>query len=145
MTSSSERFALDPRLAEGSRPLLDWPLSHLRLKDDARFPWILLIPRRPDIVELTDLAQPDYDQLAAEIRTATALVLTEARPDKVNVATIGNLVPQLHVHVIGRFRSDAGWPRPVWCLPPGDPYAPDSMAALVERYATAAKAALPGL
>ena len=89
-------------------PVADWPLAQLRLKDDARFHWLLLVPRRADIVELTDLDEADYGQLTAEILSATRLVQEVARPDKTNVATLGNLVPQLHVHVIARFRQRSG-------------------------------------
>jgi diadenosine tetraphosphate (Ap4A) HIT family hydrolase len=133
-------FELDPRLADGSVAVLDWTLSHVRLKDDARFPWLLLIPRRPEVVEITDLDEIDYQQLMLEVRLATRLLIDVTQPDKTNVATIGNLVPQLHVHVISRFRSDPGWPRPVWCLEAGSTYRPDELVALANRFAEVARA-----
>ena len=132
-------FVLDPRLEQSSVPVADWPLAQLRLKDDARFHWLLLVPRRADIVELTDLDEADYGQLTAEILSATRLVQEVARPDKTNVATLGNLVPQLHVHVIARFRSDPAWPDPVWGHGSGPPYPPHTLAVLTERYAKAAR------
>jgi diadenosine tetraphosphate (Ap4A) HIT family hydrolase len=141
---SGAGFQLDPRLAAGSVPLGDWPLCTLRLKDDRRFPWLLLIPRRAGAVELTDLGPDDYAQLAAEIRAATALLIDVARPDKTNVATLGNAVPQLHVHVIARFRGDAAWPRPVWCVDEGPAYGKAERAAAIARYAEAAAARRPG-
>ena len=132
-------FVLDPRLEESSVPVADWPLAQLRLKDDARFHWLLLVPRRAGIVELTDLDEADYGQLTAEILSATRLVQEVAKPDKTNVATLGNLVPQLHVHVIARFRSDPAWPDPVWGHGSGPSYPPHTLAVLTERYAKAAR------
>jgi diadenosine tetraphosphate (Ap4A) HIT family hydrolase len=140
---SDQAFELDPRLAAGSIPLGDWPLCSVRLKDDRRFPWLLLVPRRAGAVELTDLGAGDYTQLAAEIRAATALVIDVARPDKTNVATLGNAVPQLHVHVIARFRGDAAWPRPVWCIDEGPAYGKADRAAVIARYTEAAAAHRP--
>ena len=131
-------WVLDPRLEESSVPVADWPLAQLRLKDDARFHWLLLIPRRAGVAELTDLDEADYGQLCAEILAATRLVQEVARPDKTNVATLGNVVPQMHVHVIARFRSDPAWPDPVWCHGGGPSYPPHTLAVLAERYAKAA-------
>ena len=95
----SDGFVLDPRLEAESVAVADWPLSTLRLRDDARFHWLLVVPRRVGLVELTDLDADAYAQLASEILAAVRLVQDIARPDKVNVAALGNLVPQLHVHV----------------------------------------------
>ena len=134
----AETYVLDPRIDATTVPVADWPLTTLRLKDDARFHWLLLIPRRPEIVELTDLIPADYDQLSAEILAATRLVQEIARPDKVNVATLGNVVPQLHVHVIARFTSDPAWPDPVWCHGAGPAFPPHALAMLAERYGKAA-------
>lgn len=131
-------FVLDPRLEESSVPVADWPLAQLRLKDDARFHWLLLIPRRAGVAELTDLDEADYGQLCAEILAATRLVQEIARPDKTNVATLGNVVPQMHVHIIARFRSDPAWPDPVWGHGAGPSYPPHTLAVLAERYAKAA-------
>jgi len=134
----ADTYVLDPRIDATTVPVADWPLTTLRLKDDARFHWLLLIPRRPEIVELTDLTPADYDQLSAEILAATRLVQEIARPDKVNVATLGNVVPQLHVHVIARFTSDPAWPDPVWCHGAGPAFPPHALAMLAERYGKAA-------
>ncbi|MFO1075106.1 MAG: HIT domain-containing protein [Geminicoccaceae bacterium] len=131
-------FLLDPRLEAGSVPVADWPLSTLRLKDDARFHWLLLVPRRAGLVELTDLDEDAYGQLTAEMLAASRLVQAIARPDKVNVATLGNVVAQLHVHVIGRHVSDPAWPDPVWCHGSGPAFPPHALAMLADRYAKAA-------
>jgi diadenosine tetraphosphate (Ap4A) HIT family hydrolase len=139
----SSGFELDPRLAAAGPAVTDWPLCQLRLRDDRRFPWLLLIPRRPGIVELTDLDAGGYRRLCVEVRTAVELVRELFRPDKTNVATLGNQVPQLHVHVIGRFRGDAAWPDPVWASGEAVPYAPDARDDVVARIAAAAAGRVP--
>lgn len=136
-------FVLDPRLAAAGPLVADWPLCQIRLRDDRRFPWLLLIPRRPGIVELTDLDEADYGRLCAEIRAAIGLARELFRPDKTNVATLGNQVPQLHVHVIARFRADPAWPDPVWASGPAQPYPPPELAAGVALIAAAARSRGP--
>jgi diadenosine tetraphosphate (Ap4A) HIT family hydrolase len=140
----SAAFALDPRLAAGSVPITDWPLSAVRLKDDARFHWLLLVPRRPALRELTDLEPADYATLCAEILAASRLVLEIAKPDKLNTAALGNLVGQLHLHVVGRRRDDPAWPDPIWCHGAGPALPPAELAGLVQRYAAAAARLRPG-
>ena len=136
--TDSEAFQLDSRLAQGSVPVADWPLCHVRLKDDRRFAWLVLMPRRPGLVELTDLTADDYRALCDETLLATRLVAEVARPDKTNVATIGNVVAQMHVHVVGRFHHDPLWPDPIWGRGEPQIYRPVELAAMVERYRTAA-------
>jgi diadenosine tetraphosphate (Ap4A) HIT family hydrolase len=128
-------FALDPRLAGDTRPVGDLPLCSVLLLDDARFPWFVLVPRRPGASELTDLGDEDAATLMGELRVATRMMLSLAQPDKVNVGALGNIVPQLHVHVVGRFRSDPAWPGPVWGHGTRQPYPDHAAAALVERAA----------
>jgi diadenosine tetraphosphate (Ap4A) HIT family hydrolase len=135
----ADEFVLDPRIEETSVPVADWPLSQVRLKDDARFHWLLLVPRRHGVVELTDLAADDYLQLNAEVLAADRLLQEVVRPDKINVAMLGNVVPQMHVHVVGRFASDPAWPDPIWCRGAGPTYPPHALAILAERYAKAAR------
>lgn len=137
-------FVLDPRLSAGSDPVVEWPLSHVRLKADRRFPWLLVVPRRPGIVEITDLEAADYMQLCGEIRAATRMLVALARPGKTNVATLGNSVAQLHVHIIGRWPGDAAWPGPVWCIPEGAPPAEAEHMAKLVRYRDAAPGFTPG-
>ena len=128
------------RLEQSSVPVADWPLAQLRLKDDARFHWLLLVPRRAGIVELTDLDEADYGQLTAEILTRRPGWCRKLPgPTRPMSPTLGNLVPQLHVHVIARFRSDPAWPDPVWGHGSGPPYPPHTLAVLAERYAKAAR------
>jgi diadenosine tetraphosphate (Ap4A) HIT family hydrolase len=103
--------------------------------DDARFPWFILVPRRAGASEVTDLSDEEAAQLMTEIRIATRVMLGLTRPDKVNVGALGNVVPQLHVHVVGRFRSDPAWPGPVWGHGSRAPYPAHAATALVERAA----------
>jgi diadenosine tetraphosphate (Ap4A) HIT family hydrolase len=139
----TDPFTLDPRLASDSLPLGSWPLCELRLMNDRRFPWLLLIPRRAGLVEVTDLADSDYGRLATEIRAATRLVIDLESPDKTNVATLGNMVSQLHVHVIGRFHGDPAWPRPVWCAEGARPYRRGELPGLLARWAAAVATRAP--
>ena len=82
--------------------------------DDATYPWLLLVPRRADAVEIVDLAVPDAARLTEEIAVASRALKHITRCDKLNVAAIGNVVPQLHVHLVARWKTDPLWPRPVW-------------------------------
>ena len=131
-------FAVDPAFAAGSVFAADWPLCHVRLQDDARFPWLILIPRIAGVTELEHLSAADRAVLMEETVRAGALVRalaqTEGRPiDKLNVGAIGNVTAQLHVHVIGRRHDDSLWPDPVWGRPGAVPSAPDALAARIER------------
>jgi diadenosine tetraphosphate (Ap4A) HIT family hydrolase len=128
-------FILAPRLAADTIPVGDLALSSVLLMDDARFPWFILVPRRSGASELTDLSDEEAAQLMTEIRIATRVMLELAKPDKVNVGALGNVVAQLHVHVVGRFRSDPAWPGPVWGHGSRTPYPAHAAKALVERAA----------
>jgi diadenosine tetraphosphate (Ap4A) HIT family hydrolase len=129
-------FTLDSRLAGDTLPIGDLALSSVLLLNDARFPWFVLVPRLPNVSELTDLSESDARQLMDEIRLATRVMQDLAKPDKVNIGALGNMVPQLHVHVIGRFRSDPAWPGPVWGYGTRTPYPDHAASALIERAAT---------
>lgn len=131
---------LHPQLAEDTVPVAELPLCEVRLMDDANHPWLVLVPRVADITEIIDLDPPQRSQLTAEIDIACRALKSLFKPDKLNVAALGNLVPQLHVHVIARYRDDIAWPRPVWGAANARPYPPE---ALVERVA-ALRALLPG-
>jgi diadenosine tetraphosphate (Ap4A) HIT family hydrolase len=126
-------FALDPRLSADTVHLGDLALSRVLLMDDARFPWLVLVPRRAEVSEITDLAEADSTALWQEIRLACGVMQSLAKPDKINVAALGNIVSQLHVHVIGRFRSDPAWPGPVWGFGTRTPYPLHARAQLIER------------
>lgn len=126
-------FALDPRLSADTVHLGDLALSRVLLMDDARFPWLILVPRRAEVSEITDLTEGDSAALWQEIRLACGVMQSLAKPDKINVAALGNIVSQLHVHVVGRFRSDPAWPGPVWGFGNRTPYPLHARAQLIER------------
>ena len=112
-------FAADPAFDAGSLAVTDWPLCQVRLQDDARFPWLILIPRVPGRVEIEDLSPEDLTRFLDEGLRAGALVrqmgeVLERPVDKLNLAALGNVTAQLHLHVIGRRRDDPVWPDPVW-------------------------------
>lgn len=134
-------FAPDPAFEAGSVFAADWTLCHVRLQDDARFPWLILIPRRPGAVEIDDLTPADRALLMEEIVRAGDLVRTLAlsldRPiDKLNVAALGNVTAQLHVHIVGRRRDDDLWPDPVWGRPGATPWPAGVRARLLEMIGT---------
>lgn len=108
-------FTLDPRLVKDTHFLLDAPLCRIGLMDDARFPWLILVPCVPLVREWPDLSSIQQVQLQVEINAA-ARALQHAFPqgEKLNIAALGNVVPQLHIHVILRHPGDAAWPKPVW-------------------------------
>ena len=115
-------FAADPAFEAGSVFAVDWPLCQVRLQDDARFPWLILLPRVEGAVELDDLTVQQRAALMEEVVRAGELirVLAQAagRPiDKLNTAALGNVTRQLHLHVVGRRRDDGLWPDPIWGRP----------------------------
>ncbi len=105
--------AIDPRLAEDTIPVARLQLSEVRLMDDSRFPWLVLIPAR-HATELFELSPLDRSSLMEEIATVSKALASIGLADKINVGSLGNIVPQLHVHVVGRRQGDAAWPGPVW-------------------------------
>lgn len=115
-------FTLSKRIEADSAFITDLDLCQLRLIDNVTFPWVVLIPRQDGIKETIDLSEEDQQQLMREIATVSKAMQAIYTPDKLNVAALGNMVPQLHVHVIARFEGDAVWPAPIWGHG-GDPYA----------------------
>jgi diadenosine tetraphosphate (Ap4A) HIT family hydrolase len=107
-------WSLHPQLERDTASFGDLPLCRVLVINDANFPWLLLVPRRPDIIEITDLNEVEQAQLMTEITRVSRALKESTQCDKLNVAALGNMVPQLHVHIIARFRSDAAWPKPVW-------------------------------
>ena len=128
-------FQLDARLESCTLPLGDLLLCRVRLMNDARFPWLLLMPRKPDLREFIDLAAPERAILMEEIAAASLALKEATGAEKLNVAALGNGVPQLHVHVVARFAADAAWPNPVWGKGSAEPYAPEAAEALGARLA----------
>ena len=130
-------FRLHERLAADTTVVADWGLSRVLLMEDARFPWLILVPRRAGLVELHDLKHAEGLVLIEEIRRASSGLKAITGAAKINVGALGNLVPQLHVHVVARQPGDAAWPGPVWGQGSAVPYAPDARRALLEKLATA--------
>lgn len=130
-------FALDPRLAADTVALGRLPLSRLLLMNDARYPWLILVPMRGGMRELFDLEAADRALLIEEAagvgRVLAAAGAAGRAADKINIAALGNIVAQLHVHVIARFAGDPAWPGPVWGQGEAKRYAADERAALLAR------------
>lgn len=120
---------LDERLVRDSYPIAELPLCQLRLMDDTRFAWLLLIPRRAGASEVFDLEEADQQQLWHEASEVGRMLKSLTHADKINVATLGNVVSQLHVHVVARRRDDAAWPGPVWGHGEPQPYDLDTLAS----------------
>jgi diadenosine tetraphosphate (Ap4A) HIT family hydrolase len=121
-------FVLDHRLEAETHVLGELALSRLLLMDDARFPWLVLVPRIAGARELLDLDKDDRANLLGELDGAGRALETLLRPDKLNIAALGNVVPQLHVHLIARYTNDAVWPQPVWGRGERVPYTQDALA-----------------
>ncbi|MDQ3125284.1 MAG: HIT domain-containing protein [Pseudomonadota bacterium] len=131
-------FKADPAFESGSVIACDWPLCQVRLQDDARFPWLILIPRRAGLHEVEDLTAAERAALMDEVVRAGDMVRslgqTAGRPvQKLNVAALGNVTAQLHVHVIGRRHDDGQWPDPVWGRGVVVPYGANGLQAAVSR------------
>ena len=126
-------FELDSRLAADTAFVADWELSRVLLMDDARFPWLILVPRRAQTAELDDLAPDEQAQLLGEINRAMALLRGLGSLDKLNVGALGNIVRQLHVHVVARRQGDAAWPGPVWGSGAAVRYEPAARDRFIEQ------------
>lgn len=126
-------FVLDPRLMQDTVVIGDFPLSRLLLSNDSNYPWFILVPRRADISEVFQLNADDQTQLWLETRLLAQLLSASFSADKLNIAALGNVVSQLHMHVIVRFRDDAAWPAPVWGKLPAQPYSAEQLSAIRAR------------
>jgi len=125
-------FTLHPQLAADTIEVARWDCCRVLLMNDASYPWLILVPQRTGLRDLHQLAPDDLALVTAEVVRASRALETLFQPDKINIAAIGNMVPQLHIHVVARYETDAAWPRPVWGVAPAVPYAE---AALAERIA----------
>ncbi|SEV87654.1 HIT family protein [Luteibacter sp. 329MFSha] len=128
----SAPFDLDPRLAGDTLVVGDLALCRVLLMRDARFAWLVLVPRRHGLVEIADLPADDRARLWREVDEAAAALRASAPCDKLNVGALGNIVRQLHVHVVARREGDAAWPGPVWGSGTAEPYADGVAERLVE-------------
>jgi diadenosine tetraphosphate (Ap4A) HIT family hydrolase len=123
---------LDQQLKGDTITIGDLPLCRVLLNDDGNYPWLILVPRREDLVELTDLDESGRTALMREIAQVSAALKAYTRCHKLNVAALGNVVAQLHVHIIARFRTDPAWPNPVWGKAKRIPHEKDQRDMLVD-------------
>jgi diadenosine tetraphosphate (Ap4A) HIT family hydrolase len=107
-------FELDRRLSNDTHDITNSPLCNVRLMHNSSFPWLVLVPRVAEASEWIDLSREQQHQLSDEIAVVSHILKALVTPDKLNIATLGNQVSQLHVHVIARYKTDAAWPNPVW-------------------------------
>ncbi|KIH81990.1 HIT domain-containing protein [Pseudomonas batumici] len=126
-------FVLDSRLQQDTLPLGDLPLCRVLLSNDSNYPWFILVPRRADISEVFQLEAADQLQLWQETTELAQLLQSVFQADKMNVAALGNVVSQLHMHVIVRRRDDVAWPAPVWGKHPAQPYSDEEVARIREK------------
>lgn len=128
---------MHPRLAADTVLVRDEPLSRVLLMNDARFPWLILVPRRPEAVEIFHLSPTDRAQLTEETAKAAQVLAGLYPGHKINIGALGNLVPQLHIHVLARRPGDAAWPGPAWGSGSAEPYDEAAGQALAARLAAA--------
>ncbi|MBW8823172.1 MAG: HIT family protein [Xanthomonadales bacterium] len=129
-------FRLHPQLAADTLPVASLPLCDVLLMNDANYPWLILVPRVAGVSELLDLIESDRTQLWREIDIASQVLREQFAPDKLNIAALGNMVSQLHVHVIARFKGDPAWPKPVWGAQPAKPYSATEIAERIDALRT---------
>jgi diadenosine tetraphosphate (Ap4A) HIT family hydrolase len=126
-------FELDPRLDADSTPVMWLGLCELRITNERRWPWLVLVPQRPGIEEIFELTPLDQAMLTFETNMVAQALRDATGCTKINIGALGNIVRQLHVHVIARTEGDAAWPGPVWGYGPREPYAADERHRLVDK------------
>lgn len=130
-------FHLDEQLANDTVVVGDLPLSMVLLMKDSRYPWAILVPRREGLAEFHDMTQADRRELMEEAAAVSAALQKLSGATKMNIATLGNVVRQLHLHVIARREDDDAWPRPIWAIGTPVPYAEDEAEACAAALKTA--------
>lgn len=130
--STPSDFELHPKLAADTIEVDRWDCCQVLLMNDATYPWLILVPQRAGLRDLHNLSPEDLRVATGEIIRASEALEALFEPVKLNVAALGNQVPQLHIHVIARFEDDAAWPKPVWGVAPGVPYEADALAERLE-------------
>jgi diadenosine tetraphosphate (Ap4A) HIT family hydrolase len=131
MSQEENGFVLHPQLAKDCAEVIDLPLDRVLLMNDANYPWLVLVPRRPGLRELYELTDVDLATFWRESAEVGRRLMAHFGGLKFNVAALGNQVPQLHVHHVVRFEEDPAWPRPIWGAVPMAPYAPDALAVRI--------------
>jgi diadenosine tetraphosphate (Ap4A) HIT family hydrolase len=131
MNLQDGEWSLHPQLARDTTNIGDLPLCRALVINDANYPWLLLVPRRTGMIELIDLGESERAQLMTEIARVAGALKDVTRCDKLNIAALGNVVPQLHVHIIARRHDDAAWPRPVWGVVPAIAHDPAELEGFI--------------
>ena len=126
-------FELHPRLKADTIPVIDWPLCRILLMNECAWPWLVLVPRRHGITEIHELDAGDREMLIQEIAAASTRLQNLSGADKMNVAALGNMVPQLHIHIIARFKDDPAWPKPVFGFQAPNPYDAEFLAEHMQK------------
>lgn len=126
-------FELDGRIARDSDLIATLDLCQLRIQNDSRWPWLVMVPQRADMTEIFDLSEADQALLSAEVNQVAEALKATTGATKINVGALGNIVRQLHVHVIARFEGDANWPGPIWGYGSAEPYDSEKRQALMNR------------
>lgn len=129
----SPAFELHPQLAADTYVVGNLPLCRVLLMNESRYPWLILVPQRADTTEIHQLVAADRTQLWEESDLVSRQLMQLFKADKLNIAALGNVVPQLHLHHIARFKTDAAWPAPVWGKFKPEAYAPDSATQLIQH------------
>lgn len=137
MPDATGSFELDPRLEADSALVTRLPLCQLRRMNERQFPWLLLVPERAGIEELHQLEPAELQQLWAEVTAVSERLQQHCGADKMNVAALGNIVPQLHVHVVARFGNDPAWPAPIWGRFEASPFSPEELVSECSRLLSA--------
>jgi len=125
-------FELHPRLNEDCIGIGSFPLCRLLLMNDCNYPWFILVPQREGVREIFELSGADQQQLLCESSALSQIISNHFKADKINVAALGNMVPQLHIHHIVRFETDPAWPSPIWGHASAEPYSKQALNELVE-------------
>lgn len=136
-TMDTQPFKLDPQLAESTVVVGHFPLSLVLLSTDANFPWCLLVPKRANMAELHHLSDLDRQQYAKESGYLSEVMVGLFAPDKMNMAALGNIVSQLHIHHVARFKDDVAWPNPIWGAVAAKEYDADELASRLSRLRSA--------
>ncbi|EMR12738.1 diadenosine tetraphosphate (Ap4A) hydrolase [Methylophaga lonarensis MPL] len=124
-------FELHPRLTADTFHIADLPLCRLLLMNDSRYPWLILVPRQASLTEVYQLDQDRQHQLWDESALVGERLMQFTNADKLNIAALGNQVPQLHVHHVARFQHDSSWPAPIWGIGTAEPYLPEQSETLI--------------
>ena len=135
-TMTSDDFVLDQRLARDTTAVTDWKLSRILLMNDRRYPWLVLVPHRKAMVEVFDLHDYDRALLWREVSAVARGLRQVTGCQKINIGALGNIVSQLHVHIVARGEGDAAWPGPVWGKGVAEPYGGDELQSRVQEFKT---------